>query len=45
MDEWVPEESCRRDGDAVQLPQVEFINRKRKRKRDESNAGITISFR
>lgn len=34
MDEWVPEESCRRDGDAVQLPQAEFMNRKRKRKRD-----------
>ena len=34
MDEWVPEESCRRDGDAAQLPQAEFTNRKRKRKRD-----------
>lgn len=34
MDEWVPEESCRPDGDTAQLPQAEFSNRKRKRKRD-----------
>lgn len=34
MDEWVPEESCRRDGDGAHLPQAEFTNRKRKRKRD-----------
>jgi len=33
MDEWVPEESCRRDGDAAQLP-AESTNRKRRRKRD-----------
>lgn len=36
MDEWVPEESCRCDGDVAQLPQAEFTNRKRKRKRDVS---------
>jgi histone acetyltransferase MYST1 len=34
MDEWVPEECCRRVGDGAQLPQAEFTNRKRKRKRD-----------
>ena len=34
MDEWVPEDCCRRDGDGAQLPQAEFTNRKRKRKRD-----------
>ena len=34
MDEWVPEDSCRRDDNGPQLPQAEFTNRKRKRKRD-----------
>ena len=36
MDEWVPEDCCRCDGDAAQLPQAESTNRKRKRKRDVS---------
>ena len=44
MDEWVSEESCRLDDDVAQLPQAEFTNRKRKRKRDSFEPSALNGF-